>query len=325
MIPVTFDCETTSLTPSRRLPMPSLKKHLDGLALLKRGGWTLLIGGVAWINLLFPITVLAAPASDWAYIDICNASKKTSVFVAQAYQFNWGNQYEVSGWYELKPSTGMGILGQKCMRLGKSMATPVYFAIAHRDEGGKMALYAHPLDEANWANLHDSKRWLCINPRESFRYTGRDFDDLWNCPSGGMRIPFPYLSKSAEGDENYFTVNPDTSSASNKLGTFEDIARGNYGAVAVDEISHRYGWAAERVNARIAGQAARGECGKPTCKVVAVEQAKCMAIAKADVGKFRIASAATQEEAMRLAATSCAEAFGACKPAAKAGCSGKNN
>ncbi len=302
----------------------SRKYFSGGLPPLRYSDWRLILGLLVGLAFWVPIPAKAAPASDWAYIDICNASKKTSVYVAQAYQFNWGYQYETSGWYELKPSAGMGILGQKCLRLGKNMATPVYFAIAHRDENGKMALYAHPLDEANWANLHDSTRWLCINPEGSFRYTGRDFDDLWNCPKGGVRVPFPYLSKSVEGDENYFTVNPDTSSARHKLGTFEDIARGGYGAVAVDEVSQRYGWSAERVNARIAGQAAREECGRSACKVVAVEQAKCMAIATADVGKFRVASAATPEEAMKRAAASCAEAFGTCKPAAKAGCSGKN-
>lgn len=252
-------------------------------------------------------------------VSVCNASTSMSLYVAHAFQFNWGHQYEASGWHEIGPALGMGSLGHRCIRLAGGLATPTYFALAHLDEAGKFSLYQYEFELGG--SVRVGGRWMCVSPTRGFRYEARDFDALGRCEAGAVQIPFPHLIKTSDGDREMITINPQASPAG-KLATFLDIAKGRYGAFAVSAVTGHFASSYDKINATTASQAALEGCGQPTCKVVLVAQARCLAIAHADVARFKVGAGSSQAGAESAALAECSKAFGSCKRPAPGGCSG---
>jgi hypothetical protein len=242
-----------------------------------------------------------------------------SLYVAQAFQFNWGHQYEVSGWLEVGPALGMGSLGHRCVNLAQGLATPTYFALGHLDEAGKFSLYAYEFELGGI--VRPGNRWMCVHPTKGFRTERRDFDSLANCDAGHVQIPFFHLVKTNDGDREMITVEP-RRSAAGKVATLEDIARGRYGAFAVSTTTGHFAASRDRISAAYAAEAALEACAQPSCQVAHVAQAKCLAISHHNISRFKIGTGNSQAEASNRAVAECTKAFGPCQPASPGGCSG---
>ncbi|WP_430438056.1 DUF4189 domain-containing protein [Methylibium petroleiphilum] len=271
--------------------------------------------------LLAVLLGMPALAAGSAHVLVCNDSTTTPMFMAQAAEYNW-DAYRVVGWTEIPPGTGGMFKWDLSCRPLTGTSNPMYFAIAHADENGKLALYAYSLD-----GYPRRGSWFCAKLDDRFEFRADSMEKLAQCSQGGRKLFFAHRVDSLWDDEQeYVVIKPDPRNRDSKIATFEEIAKGRYGAVALG--SQRYGFGADRLNRVEAQEAALEACAQADCKVVAVTQAACAAIAYArstvPPRGVKIGIGSTMEQAMSAATAQCRSAHGDCQEPLKAGCSGRD-
>ena len=252
-------------------------------------------------------------------LSVCNKSTTTSMYLAQASQFNWGRNYETAGWTEIPPSLGMGSLGMRCEYLEGLSSDAIQFAIAHRDAKGQLALYAYEFPLGSGIQVGAS--WFCVRLDRSFQFQARGFEELSDCEPGAIRVRFYHYIEFEDDDEMLISFHPDPRNQLNKIATFAELAKGRFGAIAVHPKTRAYGFSHEQMGSREAGELAVEHCPQAGCEVVNIVQAACLAIAFGQRGGYKVTSAPTEEAAASSAAAECKKAFGECQAPVPAGCS----
>lgn len=273
------------------------------------------------VALLMALCGLEARAAVPGDIKICNDSETTTIYVAQASQYGLGLDHRSIGWIEVPKSLG-GWLGTFCKELYGMSSEYLYFAIAHRDEIGRMAVYDYDFDDFGGI-IRRQGGWFCVQLSGSYEFHGREMEDLGRCESGATLLFFSHRVSFADNPITIH-VNPSPENAGAKLATFDEIARGRYGAVAVG--TGRYGYSENSLSRAGAIETAVANCGASDCKVVTVVQGACAAIAyskaKTVPRTFKVGTARQRVDAIIMAANQCREAHGECHPPIEVGCSG---
>ncbi|MDD0994564.1 DUF4189 domain-containing protein [Pseudomonas sp. TNT2022 ID1044] len=263
---------------------------------------------ITLLVLLLAIQLHAPAHAELAEMHLCNESTTTTIYVAQAYEHNWG-EYKVSGWTEVPPGLG-GFLGLRCFYLSGGLSTPTFIAIVHKDAAGRFALYGY--DITDHANLYPGGWWFCVDPVKNFKVTGYSFEDLQKCPKGTVLMIFPHLIKSSEGEEAFLRI-PANPASDAKLATLEEIVQGTFGAIALDVSTGQYGLGTGRINEKYARSAALEDCGKAACKIIGVVHGQCLSVAAVDSMQYKVDVGATKEAAVEAALDACNSNHGSCK------------
>lgn len=280
-----------------------------------------------WLNLcrcvalLLALCGIEAGAAVPGNIKICNDSETTTMYVAQASQYGLGLDHRSIGWIEVPKSLG-GWLGTFCKDLYGISSEYLYFAIAHVDENGRMAVYDYDFDDFGGVIRRDGD-WFCVRLTGSFEFHGREMADLGRCEADATPLFFSHRV-SFDDDPITIHVDPSPRRTGGKLATFDEIARGRYGAVAVG--TGRYGYGENSLSRAGAIETALASCGVADCKVVTVVQGACAAIAyskaKTVPRTFKVGTARQRVDAIIAAANQCREAHGECHSPIEVGCSG---